>query len=403
MLHEEAVIALIVFLGVAGCGGMTSTGTERHVDVGTGASGGMSSDGSVPGGSGGSSAGGTTPGSGGSGGAGGVICECFTGECAAGYRAIPVSSSFCNPPCRTCEPCGPVNCPNVPACAPGQHPITPQGECCPSSCGAAGSGGAGGAGGLGAGGFDGGTPSACCQKDLDCGDIVYVPCVNGMCKTTVPDRCWTNAECTNGASCVGVFVCQCGRLCDQGDAPGTCQPPMTDAGSAPADAGQAACVPPPNLPPTSPTCTDLPYSPLAESYVIWIANPSAPGGGQPVMLAANQAVTVGGHTYKNTGAGLVGGGSHGIYGDASFDVDGVSNALSFHFEGCAAPVSTDTWELVAAVTRNGPSCTSCPESITRRYSIRRTGSGSTERYTFDAEGPPQACKLGADLLEIVLY
>jgi hypothetical protein len=99
----------------------------------------------------------------------------------------------------------------------------------------------------------------------------------------------------------------------------------------------------------------------------------------------------------------VGGGPHGIYGDAWFDVDGVANALGFHFEGCAAPVAANTWELVASVTGDGPSCSSCPEMIERRYIIRHTGSGSTGRYTFDAEGSPQGCGLGADLSEIVLY
>jgi hypothetical protein len=117
----------------------------------------------------------------------------------------------------------------------------------------------------------------------------------------------------------------------------------------------------------------------------------------------NEEMTVAGHTYKNTGAGLVGGGQHGIYGDAWFDVDGVANALRFHFEGCATPAGTDTWELVAAVTRSGPSCTPCTELIERRYVIHRTGSGASERYTFDAEGSPQYCGLGADLKQIVLY
>jgi hypothetical protein len=142
---------------------------------------------------------------------------------------------------------------------------------------------------------------------------------------------------------------------------------------------------------------------LAESYVIWIDDPSAPAVGYQLSLAANQTATVAGHTYKNAGAGLVGGGTHGIYGDATFDVDGVMNALNFHFEGCAIPVSTDAWELEAAVTRSSRSCTSCPESITRRYSIRRTGTGSNVSYTFLAEGPPQGCGLGADLLKIVLH
>jgi hypothetical protein len=137
--------------------------------------------------------------------------------------------------------------------------------------------------------------------------------------------------------------------------------------------------------------------------VVWIADPTAPGGGHTLVLATNQAVTAGGHTYENTGAGLVGAGAHGIYGDALFDVDGVANALSFHFEGCATPVSPAHWELVAAVTRNGPFCSSCPETIERRYTIRQAASGTAGRYVFDAEGKPQGCGLGADLYEITLY
>lgn len=283
--------------------------------------------------------------------------------------------------------------------------------------GAVGTGGRNGSGATieaggtaGTGGADsGGASPQCCRRDFDCGDLYYVPCVSGVCKYPMSGQCWTNAECPNGGPCVGAFVCGCGLLCDQGDMPGRCQSPIADAGDAAVksdasgDSPQSTCLPPPNLPPTSPTCPDLPYNAASQSYVIWIADPSAPGGGYSISLATNQAATVGGHTYKNTGAGLVGGGVHGVYGDAGFDVDGVANALSFHFEGCATPVAADSWELVAAVTRSGPSCTSCPESITRRYSIRRTGSVSTERYTFDADGRPQGCSLGADLLEIVLY
>jgi hypothetical protein len=122
-----------------------------------------------------------------------------------------------------------------------------------------------------------------------------------------------------------------------------------------------------------------------------------------LTLYTNQSMTVGGHTYTNTGAGLFGGGPHGIYGDAWFDVDGVTNALGFHLEGCATPVSPGHWELVAAVTRYGPFCSSCPETIERRYTIRQAGGGANARWVFDYEGKPQACALGADLLEITLY
>jgi hypothetical protein len=169
------------------------------------------------------------------------------------------------------------------------------------------------------------------------------------------------------------------------------------------DGSETACPSAPVLPPTSPTCTALPYNAASESYVVWVSDSNAPGGGHRVPLGNNQSAAVGGHTYTNLGAGLVGGGGHGVYGDASFDVDGVANALTFHLEGCAVPVATDTWELAAAVTRLAPLCSRCPEVIARRYSIRHTGSGASGRYTFDAEGPPQGCAAGADLLEVVLY
>jgi hypothetical protein len=102
--------------------------------------------------------------------------------------------------------------------------------------GASGTGGRTDAGGTtaagGVAGSGGSLASRCCQKDLDCGDLLYEPCVNGVCKSTVVGRCWTNSECPNGASCVGASVCGCGLRCDQGDTPGKCAPPSVDAGSA---------------------------------------------------------------------------------------------------------------------------------------------------------------------------
>jgi len=186
--------------------------------------------------------------------------------------------------------------------------------------------------------------------------------------------------------------------------------PNVDRDSGPEDAAlsssdvespQAVCLPPPQLPPTSPTCTDLPWNPVAHSYTLWIADPSLPWGGRYETLMAGESVTVGGHKYTNNVAGLFGGGAHGIYGDAMFDVDGVANALRFHLEGCATPVGPDVWELDAAVTRSGPACSSCPESIERRYTIRLSGSGSSRFYDFQADPLwPQSCRLGADLCTI---
>jgi hypothetical protein len=63
--------------------------------------------------------------------------------------------------------------------------------------------------------------SPCCTQDFDCGDAVFVPCVNGVCKPDASGGCW-NSETCNGGLCQGVFVCPCGNFCDQPDTPGTC-------------------------------------------------------------------------------------------------------------------------------------------------------------------------------------
>lgn len=147
------ILSLILLLMISACGGTTSTGTGRHVDVGNG---------------GDAFAGGATGGALGAGGGG------TGGGVAAG-----------------------------------------------GTIGAAGLVGSGGS-----------LLPGCCEKNSDCGDLLYEPCANGVCKNTVPGRCWTNAECPSGDSCIGASVCGCGALCKKGDEPGTCQAPSADAGSA---------------------------------------------------------------------------------------------------------------------------------------------------------------------------
>lgn len=69
-------------------------------------------------------------------------------------------------------------------------------------------------------------PPPCCMSDMDCGDFVYSPCVNGVCKDTpLPGTCWKNQDCPIGQSCAGVFVCPCGSDCDQADKAGACEGP----------------------------------------------------------------------------------------------------------------------------------------------------------------------------------
>jgi uncharacterized protein YceK len=66
----------------------------------------------------------------------------------------------------------------------------------------------------------------CCATDMDCGDLVFAPCVEGVCKQAIGGgQCWSDAECPAGTSCVGAFVCPCGYDCDQEDHPGSCEGP----------------------------------------------------------------------------------------------------------------------------------------------------------------------------------
>ena len=66
--------------------------------------------------------------------------------------------------------------------------------------------------------------STCCSIDIDCGDRVYAPCVNGVCKQPQPPdgSCWADGHCPSGDTCQGEFVCPCGSDCDTDDKPGVC-------------------------------------------------------------------------------------------------------------------------------------------------------------------------------------
>lgn len=66
----------------------------------------------------------------------------------------------------------------------------------------------------------------CCKTSEDCGDLIFTPCVNGVCKTPVGNgQCWVSEECTSGTSCVGASVCPCGASCTDPDTPGFCEGP----------------------------------------------------------------------------------------------------------------------------------------------------------------------------------
>lgn len=220
MSREEILrraVAMLATVVIVGCGGETS-GAAHHFDVGNGASGGAPGDASGSGTTGGFNDGSATgaPGSGGAAGVeagaagGGTASDagqppCCSADSECGGEAVAhCVNSICVP--ATSGGCWrDADCPNgqkcegalVCGCASDCSYSTRPGKCVP-------------------------LPSGCCQKDADCGDFVYEPCVNGVCKTTTPGGCWTSAECRNGASCIGAFVCGCAARCSQGDTLGTC-------------------------------------------------------------------------------------------------------------------------------------------------------------------------------------
>jgi hypothetical protein len=161
-----------------------------------------------------------------------------------------------------------------------------------------------------------------------------------------------------------------------------------------------------DLPPADASaCYDAPtVLSVDESFDIWVEDPAAPGGGWRITLVPMRPVTVGGHTYEDLAEGLTGSGVAGLYGDLFVAVDGVPQAIHFHYEGVARYQGSAAWDWPAAVTRTRPGCDACaPASIARRYSIVRSGPCPSMRgtYTFTAEEPPRGCGFGVDLVRMV--
>lgn len=153
--------------------------------------------------------------------------ECVGGawQCEPGWVKMsdcPPGSCFGLPlPCETCPPGQGWTCEPSEACAgscdglvclecPAQGGVAVFGACA-CSCDAVGQ-------------YACELAPGCCNEDWDCGDAVYVPCVNHVCKTPVPGGCWSDAECQPSQTCEGESVCPCGVVCGAPDAPGKCVP-----------------------------------------------------------------------------------------------------------------------------------------------------------------------------------
>lgn len=168
------VTSVIVVALISGCGGTTTTGTERHIDVGNGgdASVGGSDSGRIPFCNQDGPTCGLVNGTGGTAGTGGVTES--RGGTAAGGTAP--------------DPCAGVRCAS-PNCPAGSSPVTPPGQCCPTSCGPSSS--------ADAGSCSPATPPVCAQN-------TYPPCA--------PD--WSTAQSwftTCGLSGSGGHLARCGR------------------------------------------------------------------------------------------------------------------------------------------------------------------------------------------------
>lgn len=147
-----------------------------------------------------------------------------------------------------------------------------------------------------------------------------------------------------------------------------------------------------------------PYNAATTASAIWVDDPVAPGGGYRIAFTIGKPVTVGGHTYMDTGNGLVGGGGNGVFGDAEIARDGDTKWTTFHFEGPALYRGAGVWDFEATmtITRTGAPR---PTVIGRRYAITRTGDAcgsGNGTYTFAAEEPARACAFGVDLLSLTL-
>ncbi len=169
MRHFLTLGAILV--AAVGCGGATGTGNGLF---GASASGGTSSGGA----SGASGAGASGGGASGMAGASGGGTSGAAGASGGGTSGAAAASGS-----GGCS--GVFNCPLLMACPPGEEPVTPAGQCCPTSCGPSGAGGS--------------TTGAECTSGADCPvpavcklcadgstSCAHADCVNGKCSTTFP-------------------------------------------------------------------------------------------------------------------------------------------------------------------------------------------------------------------------
>jgi len=218
--------SFLFLLALAGCGGAVRTGDEA-ASAGAGAAGGGGAGGAPVVGSTGTGPCPTAP------------ITCVQG-CGSDYLASPTCSAgtwSCPDGFIDISTCPPGTCFGAPLpceiCGPDGWACQPE-ETCAGSCDGivCAECPAGGTGTVTLGAcscscddsaqFTCSLAPGCCNADMDCGDALYVPCVEHVCKQPVPGGCWKDDECGPNQKCAGASVCPCGFDCDEPDTPGTC-------------------------------------------------------------------------------------------------------------------------------------------------------------------------------------
>jgi hypothetical protein len=167
----------------------------------------------------------------------------------------------------------------------------------------------------------------------------------------------------------------------------------------------AVCLPPPVDGNTAMSCAAVTWNAIPGRFTLGVPDPSAPGGGQRLELQAGMALSAGGHTYSwsNGDAQIANGAGGDLSGDVYFTVDGLAQALHYHFEGCLTQAAGGKYAIDMLLVRSDKGCPSCtPAAEGRHYTATLSVLGGAPNYVFVADDPPRGCGFSYDLLGMTL-
>lgn len=145
--------------------------------------------------------------------------------------------------------------------------------------------------------------------------------------------------------------------------------------------------------------SELPKS-LPSSIAIWVEVPGAPGGGWQLVLPRDVQVFQGNHTFRYSGAQSGIGTSQRCFGGAVSIVLDDQGLVTLTFDGfLASGEDENKYMYDAGLLRENSSCPDCKKHETRRrYVVTRTPKLGASNYSFVADGLPETCEVGVDLL-----